>query len=354
MKTDEFNYQVKKFLRVLRKAGIELSARAAGRRFYCNALTGDSDYSISVNSDMSVSCNCQDYDGTGRIGDLSRQDLAEIFSGAVAASFRVKLSEGKLPIPACAACRELRQTERERAARYVGNYHIPRRGIMVENTISCNLNCTACFRSRVMSEREKSSLSLDDVRKISSLLREEKIGKLSYFNLGEPFLSPRIHEELKIIREENPSLDVHVSTNGMCVEGEGRSQAALLLDHITFSIDGASTKIARKYQRNADFDRSYRNMKNLVQLRDAGGTGKPLVEWKYVLFRWNDNKREVRRAIELAREAGVDLISFWPTNSPLYGISLRYRFGGYVRRVGEKGLNRREVFLKGRKPGSGG
>ena len=36
--------------------------------YYCNALQGNYNYNICINSDMTISCNCQDYDGAGQLG----------------------------------------------------------------------------------------------------------------------------------------------------------------------------------------------------------------------------------------------------------------------------------------------
>jgi hypothetical protein len=56
----------------------------------------------------------------------------------------------------------------------------------------------------------------------------------------------------------------------------------------------------------------------------------------------------IQRAIEMAREAGVDAISFWPTNNPFYGFSFRYRLG-LLNSVGVKNWKGREVdFRAGR------
>lgn len=48
--------------------------------FYCNALLGQSTYNICINCDMTVSCNCQDYDGSGHVGDLRTHTFEEDIS----------------------------------------------------------------------------------------------------------------------------------------------------------------------------------------------------------------------------------------------------------------------------------
>ena len=62
-------------------------------------------------------------------------------------------------------------------------------------------------------------------------------------------------------------------------------------------------------------------MKALVDYRNARGLSQPLIEWKYLLFNWNDRRPVIDRAIEMAKAAGVDAISFWPTHNPFYGMS---------------------------------
>ena len=71
----------------------------------------------------------------------------------------------------------------------------------------------------------------------------------------------------------------------------------------------------------------------------------PILEWKYLLFNWNDRRETIERAIELAKEAGVDAISFWPTSNPFWGISWRYRLG-LLNHVGVKSWKGREVDLR--------
>ncbi len=100
-----------------------------------------------------------------------------------------------------------------------------------------------------------------------------------------------------------------------------------------------------KYHKNTYFERAYQNMTNLVALRNELGLSKPQIEWKYVLFNWNDSPKIINKAISLAHKAGVDLISFWPTLSPPYGISWRYKFGKF-KNVGISSWKGREVWLK--------
>ena len=70
-----------------------------------------------------------------------------------------------------------------------------------------------------------------------------------------------------------------------------------------------------------------------------------MIEWKYVLFNWNDRPHMIYSAIEMARQSGVDLISFWPTLSPLRGISWRYYLGDFFKKIGQPSWKGREVLF---------
>lgn len=325
------------------KASLENRARMTRRAFSCNALTGESDYNISINCDMTVSCNCQEDGGAGIIGDLSKDSLAAIFEGPTASRFRDMLAQGRLPIATCAVCNELRSGNREEAARLAQQSHVPNRGIMVENTIACNIECVGCERSRVQAARSKNLLGPGDIARIAETIREYGIETLHYFKYGEPFVSPSILNELQTIRGRNPAVRIVISTNGQALDKPEQRDAAMLANIIFFSVDGGSNEVLARYQRGGGFDRAYANMKDLVEYRRSMGRTSPHMEWKYVLFNWNDRRKEIEHAVQLAERAGIEAMSFWPTTVPYHGVSWRYRLGMYCARVGEQSWKGREI-----------
>jgi len=324
----------------------EVISWAMGMRYYCGALSGDSPYNISVNCDLTVSCNCSDVFGRGQLGDLRVESFQEIFSGKKADSFRRSLAAGRLPIINCVLCSDLRRTRTSDARRYIAEYRLPSKGILVENTVRCNLECLSCRREEVAENRKGYSMSLDDVELVSRRLSELNIRRIHYFNQGEPFISENIKKEVQIIREHNPTAEIITSTNGILINTDEKREAALLFDHIYFSIHGPDQETACRYQRGCDFDKAYINMKTVAGLRDTRRLAKPIIEWKYVLFRWNDRQHLIEKALFLAKDSGVNIISFWPTITPLFGFSYRYYVGGYIRRLGKASWKGREVNLK--------
>jgi len=149
-------------------------------------------------------------------------------------------------------------------------FSIPHKGIMVENTVHCNLNCLCCDRKLVESIRTKKSLSLNDLEKISAEVKDNKISSVFYFNLGEPFFSRNIHEELKTLKHDNADLCIYISTNGLLLDNEEKMKTCIQhVDYLFFSIDGVDNYTLQKYQRQGDFEKAYNNMKRIISYRNS-------------------------------------------------------------------------------------
>ena len=342
-----FNWIISDIVRRGLHLYLEWSARLRGQRFYCRALGGQSEYNITINCDLTVSCNCQDYNGAGHLGDLNKNTFSEVFFGPAAQRLRSELAKGKIPIEACTRCSDLRRVpksqvttsaagngspagknSREAVPLYAGpKPRLPYMGMLLENTVRCNIDCIGCDRESAARIRTTKQMELDKLSRMADLVSELGLRELYYLNLGEPFLSPNIGKELPLLREKNPNCRIVISTNGIILNNDTRREAALSASHIFFSIAGISDVMLKKYEHYGNYEKAYNNMKALVEYRNARGLSKPLLEWKYLLFNWNDQRRTIERAIELARAAGVDAISFWPTNNPYYGWSWRYRLG---------------------------
>ena len=147
------------------------------------------------------------------------------------------------------------------------------------------------------------------------------------------------------MRAKNPDCWILVSTNGVLLNTDAKREAALNLSHILFSVHGISDEMSAKYMLEGSFEKAYAAMKAMVAYRDARGLSQPVLEWKYLLFNWNDHPQTIQRAIEMAKDIGVDIISFWPTHNPFYGMSWRYHLG-LMNHIGDKCWKGREVILR--------
>jgi len=356
------------------KCYLEWSARLRGQRFYCSALAGQSEYNITVNCDLTVSCNCQDYNGSGHMGDLNKNSFQEVFFGEKAQHLRSELAKGRLPILTCARCGDLKRVPKSEvkvgkvpAGRAISTNvsgtvggqdaghqlfagpepRLPYRGMLLENTVRCNIDCLGCDRQSAARIRTSQQMDMAKLSQMADLVHELGLQQLFYLNLGEPFLSPNIGEELPLLRRKNPTCRIVISTNGIILNSDAKREAAMHASHLYFSIAGIDDPMLKKYEHYGNFEKAYGNMKALVEYRNARGLKEPGIEWKYLLFNWNDRRKTIERAIEMAEAAGVDAISFWPTQNPFYGLSYRYRLGMF-RNIGVKCWKGREVVLRSR------
>jgi len=220
-------------------------------------------------------------------------------------------------------------------------------------SVVCNYECLACDRA-VVATRQRANgrsngrlMSLDDIEIVAKTIRDYSIEQVCYFNLGEPFLSRDILDEMQMLRKYNPLTRLIVSTNGTFLAGDNKLQAAMLFDEIFVSIDGSSQETLEIYQVRGDFQKSYQNMKELVSYRDARSLTKPIIEWKYVVFEWNDSEEEIKRAISMAKDAKVDRILFSKGGMPGgRGESSRYETSPFFRRLGHESPLGRVLHFK--------
>lgn len=320
---------------------LETRAKITRRNYVCTVLQGESEYNMTINSDLTVSCNCQDYDGSGHLGDLKKNSFEEIFFGETAQRFRDDLARGRIPIPTCSRCELRRLNRREMPPKP----RLPYRGMLLENTVICNVDCIGCAREGAANIRTRKTMPLSELGQMADIAARLGMRRIFYLNLGEPFLSPGICQELPLLRSKNPNAYIRVSTNGVLLNSDAKRQAALNLSDIQFSVHGISDEMCGKYMKRGSFEKAYDAMKQMVAYRDARGLKMPILEWKYLLFNWNDSGKSVQRAIAMAKEIGMDMISFWPTANPFYGISWRYRMGAF-KRIGRSSWKGREVILR--------
>ena len=189
-------------------------------------------------------------------------------------------------------------------------------------------------------------MSLADIEKVAKNIKSSKIGLIFFYNLGEPFLSDTIYEEISLLKQYNPDTAIYVSTNGLLINQGKKIEAALMTDYIWISLDGTTDESVKAYQVGGNFQVAYNNMKELVRLRNSRNQVKPVIEWKYVVFSWNDSESEIEKAIELARDAKVDMLSFWHGEGSPTQISTRFKNNEYFQNLGSESWKGREIDFR--------
>ena len=102
-----------------------------------------------------------------------------------------------------------------------------------------------------------------------------------------------------------------ISTNASLLNEEAsRRIIQSELDFLVVAIDGISKETYDKYRVGGNFEVVIDNLKRFIQIRNSLNSRKPYVEWQFVVF--GHNEHEIKQAKRIAKEIGVDNITFRP------------------------------------------
>ena len=131
--------------------------------------------------------------------------------------------------------------------------------------------------------------------------------RIDFFNYGEAFLHKRAIEMCEYIKSRFPHIYVYTSTNGLAfTEAQARRLVHSGIDEVTFSIDGATQESYAKYRQRGRLDVALANLRAMVDEKRRSGRDLPFLNWRYILFKWNDSDEEMNLARAMAAEIGVD------------------------------------------------
>jgi organic radical activating enzyme len=168
----------------------------------------------------------------------------------------------------------------------------------------CNLHCPYCpTGARRSSGRAR---KLIDPLLVERLLDEldKYLLSVNLFNWGEPLLHPKIAPMVKMIHARR--IFTKISTN---LNTSHRQTLAELveagLDYLTVSVAGASQAVYEQYHRGGSLEAVWENIRYLSAFKQRHGLRRPLVEFKYLLFK--HNRQEMPAARQMAYGLGVEI-----------------------------------------------
>ncbi|HOG28627.1 MAG TPA: radical SAM protein, partial [Vicinamibacterales bacterium] len=202
--------------------------------------------------------------------------------------------------------------------------------LYVECTAACNISCfKACCAPETGITRTRQAGMLD-AGLFGRVLDEAGpfLGRIDFFNYGEAFLHKRAVEMCERVKRDFPHIYLYTSTNGLALDEESaRRLARSGIDEVTFSIDGASQATYERYRRRGRFETAIANLRAMAAEKRAAGRDVPVLNWRYILFEWNDSDEEMQRARDLAAEIGVDRLAWEITDHPEEAFSRRFAPG---------------------------
>lgn len=283
---------------------------------------------LVVLCDGKVVCGCADPYGLRPIGDATTQTLQEIWNGPTARAIRQGLNEGN-----AAFCRDCGLRCHLGSDDPVPQYplehpHIPR--LFIEPTVLCNLDCykSVCNKtSGIYDTRATKMMDLELFKRIVDQAGPH-LTRLDLFNYGETFVNPQAVDMVEYFKANYPAPYLYISTNGLMLDEEKIDRlVAAGVNEITFSVDGADPETYSKYRIGGDFNRVMELMAYAVDARNRHGDEVPYINWRYIIFNWNDGDDQMDAARAMARQIGVDRLTWEITDHPADAKSERYQPG---------------------------
>ena len=276
--------------------------------------------------DGRLTCGCADPYARRVLGDTRTATVSGVWTGEVASSLRRDIVNGGSKF--CGDCPLKLPLKKDEAppARSLDAGPLPNR-LYVECTAACNLSCYgACCapETGITKTRQAGMLDFELFRRVIDEAGPSLV-RIDFFNYGEAFLHKRAEEMCEYIKARFPHIYLYTSTNGLAFTPErARRLVHSGIDEVTFSIDGASQETYQQYRQRGDFDKAIANLRAMADEKARAGRDVPFLNWRYILFKWNDNDGEMRRAREIAADAGVDRLCWELTDHPEDAFSRRF------------------------------
>ncbi|BBL73448.1 radical SAM/SPASM domain-containing protein [Methylomagnum ishizawai] len=185
--------------------------------------------------------------------------------------------------------------------------------ITVDMCTACHLRCPYCATGSGVLDRRAQVLDLEEHRRILDFCGEQ-LFTIWYFSNGEPLLNKRLH---RIVADaKRYGIFTVISTSLSVPLSDTRIDEILYsgLDLISCSIDGPDAATYNRYRIGGDFNLVQRNLERLIARKRELGLQYPLIEWRYLVFRHNqDLQAETRR---MAHSKGVDILELFQGSAP--------------------------------------
>lgn len=204
------------------------------------------------------------------------------------------------------------------------------RVLHIEPAYLCQLACPQCIAPKLRLRLKKPPyyMSLSFYEALLRRLQEDGVRSIRLVHFegrGDPLLNEELGEMIRCTRKMVPESFIKVTSHGNYPFKPWMLDSGL--DLLRLSVDGAFEASYSRYRVGGALESPLRLMRSIRDNR-RGTESRLRVEWKYILFEWNDSDEEIRRAARLADDLKVDL-RFCLTHTP--GRSRRFQSLGDLR-----------------------
>jgi Iron-sulfur cluster-binding domain len=276
--------------------------------------------------DGRIVCGCADPYARRVLGDARSASIRDVWNAPTISTLREDLNAGGSKF--CGDCPLKLPLKKDDSpvVRPIDAGALPSR-MYIECTAACNISChQACCapETGITRTRQAGMLDFDLFRRVIDEVGAALV-RIDFFNYGEAFLHKRAVEMCEYIKGRFPQVYLYTSTNGLALtDAQARRLVHSGIDEVTFSIDGATAESYVKYRQRGRFDLAIDTLGAMVDEKRRSGRDVPFLNWRYILFTWNDSDAEMARARELAAEIGVDRLCWEITDHPEEAYSRRF------------------------------
>ena len=276
--------------------------------------------------DGRIVCGCSDPYARRVLGDTRSSSVHAIWTGETLTGLRKDLNNGGSSF--CGDCPLKLPLKKDEAPPHRGLEVAPLPSRMyIECTAACNISSLqACCapETGITRTREAGMLDYDLFTRVIDEAGPA-LGRVDFFNYGEAFLHKRAVDMCGYIKSKFPHIYLYTSTNGLALKDESaRRLVHTGIDEVTFSLDGSSQEAYARYRQRGKLDVALANLRAMVDEKRRHGLDVPVINWRYILFTWNDSDDEMNRARDMAAEIGVDRLTWELTDHPEDGYSRRF------------------------------
>lgn len=174
--------------------------------------------------------------------------------------------------------------------------------LVFDPTNHCNLHCPLCPTGQGRMERKRGFM---DVDKFKSIIDEnyKYLFEIDLYNWGEPLLHKDIFRMISYAEQKNIRVNL-TSTLIDVTDIMAEEMVNSGLERLFVSLDGADQETYSAYRIGGNFDHVIENVKKIIDVKRKKKSKYPLIIWKYLIFRHNENR--ISSAKKKAKEIGFN------------------------------------------------
>jgi radical SAM protein with 4Fe4S-binding SPASM domain len=169
----------------------------------------------------------------------------------------------------------------------------------------CNLRCKFCPEGQGLNEQPARQMPFSSFQRwIGPVLPE--LGQLEFFNWSEPFLHTELFEILNWTAEQNPNLELILSTNGTVIDEEMAERlVSSPVKVLTMTMAGLTKEDYSKYHGVDALEKFIKSLRLIARAKRSLRSSNPKIRLRYLRFYFNFvSSAEVRRWVK--KHIGVD------------------------------------------------